>query len=141
VPYDSRTYLLSQFIFHKGDAGAIQPRDRSAMKMWLTDIGGNTFMTAEWKDPDVLLKENQDYIVAKIARSGDRLSVRQVNADFVKDANVQTPEALAKLIADHLKDPKLFEDKEVVYEKVGAERGDEMGAILKAFNHPGAPAQ
>src|SRR6266436_6625426 len=60
IPYDSRTYLLTQMVFHKSDGGAIQPRDRSVMKMWLTDVGGTTFMTAEWKDPEVLLKESQD---------------------------------------------------------------------------------
>ncbi len=141
IPYDSRTYLLTQMIFHKSDGGAIQPRDRSTMKMWLTDVGGTTFMTAEWKDPEVLLKESQDYIVAKIARSGDRISVLQVSADFVKQANVQSSEALAKLIADNLKNPKLFEEKESVYEKVGADRAEEMQGILKAFNHPGAAAQ
>ena len=138
IPYDSRTYLLTQMVFHKSDGGAIQPRDRSVMKMWLTDVGGTTFMTAEWKDPEVLLKESQDYIVAKIARSGDRISVLQVSADFVKQANVQSSEALAKLIADNLKNPKLFEEKESVYDKVGADRAEEMQGILKAFNHPGA---
>ena len=50
IPYDSRTYLLTQMIFHKSDGGAIQPRDRSVMKMWLTDVGGTTFMTAENAD-------------------------------------------------------------------------------------------
>jgi dihydroneopterin aldolase len=138
IPYDSRTYLLTQMIFHKSDGGAIQAVSRSVMKMWLTDVGGTTFMTAEWKDPEVLLKESTDYIVAKIARSGDRLTVQQVSEEFVKQANVQSAEALSKLIADNLKNPKLFEDKEFIYEKVGADRAEEMQGILKAFNHPGA---
>ena len=140
VPWDSRTYQLTQMVFRK-DGASVQPRDRTVVKMWLTDIGGTTFMTAEWKDADVLLKEITDYIVAKIARSGDRITVRQVSEEFVKQANVQSAETLAKLIADNLKNPKLFEEKESVYEKVGAERAEEMQGILKAFNHAGAPGQ
>jgi hypothetical protein len=136
MKYDSRTYLISEMKFVKTDAG-YQSRGQTNMKAWLTRIGDTTFITAEPKDPKSLIESSDKaYFVAKIARAGDQVTVQQVDEKFVKEANVTTPAALAKLIADNLANPKLLEADTGTYTRMGPGDSDKAKSILNAFAEP-----
>jgi hypothetical protein len=136
LPYDSRTLLISDMKFVKTDAG-YQSRGQTTMKAWLTKIGDTTFITAEPKDPKSLVESaDKAYFVAKISRVGEQVTVQQVAGDFVKQANVTTPAALAKLIADNLQNPKLFETDSGTYTRMGPGDSEKAKSILGAFTEP-----
>jgi hypothetical protein len=136
MPYDARTLLISDMKFVKTDAG-YQSRGQSNMKAWLTKIGDTTFITAEPKDAKSLVESaDKAYFVAKIVRVGDQVTVQSVDGDFVKQANVTTPSALAKLIAENLQNPKLFETESGTYTRMGPGDSEKAKGILGAFSEP-----
>ncbi len=137
MPYDSRTLLISQMRFVKTDAG-YQSRGQINMKAWLTKIGDTTFITAEGKDPKSLVESgDKAYFVAKIARVGEQVTVQSGRSgDFVKEAKVSTPAELAKLIADNLQNPKLYETDSGTYTRMGPGDSEKAKSILSAFSEP-----
>ena len=136
MPFDARTYLITQLRFVKTDAG-YQSRGQSNMKGWLTKIGDTTFITAEGKDPKSLVESaDKIWFVAKIQRTGEQVTIQQVDGKFVKESNIATPDALAKFITDNLKNPKLYEEDTGTYTRLGPGDSEKAKGILSAFSEP-----
>lgn len=125
-PYDAHTWFLQYFISEKKDGketvGIVN------CKAWLANFAGTTFICCESLDnSDFLPGKTADktYFVAKLDRTGDKLTLSPVNdsSDLLKDAKTQpqieavlkanannkalyeetNPMTFAKLDKDHLK--------------------------------------
>ena len=111
--FDARTYSVSEFDFTK-DKDNVTIKSRSDWKLWLTDVGGQTFATCQLIDQKLLVATKDDksdddkYSILKLVRTGDSLTVQTLDDDFIKAANVQNPQELQDLIAKNLNNPKLF---------------------------------
>lgn len=133
VPYDPRTYLVTYMRFTRGADKQVVANEESTYKMWLTNVGGTTFLTLEPKDASTLLgKPGTAYLVAKVSREGSVVTVTDVSDKLVKEAHVTTSAELENLIAGRLGDPDLFGET-ASYDLLGPDRADDAKSILAAF--------
>jgi hypothetical protein len=133
VPYDPRTYLVTYMRFARGADKQVVAQEESTYKMWLTNVGGTTFITLEPKDAATLLgKTGTFFVVAKVSREGSVTTITDVSDKLVKEAHVTTPAEFEKLIAGRLGDPDLFGDT-ASYDLLGPDRADDAKSILAAF--------
>jgi hypothetical protein len=138
MPYDARTYLISDMKYSKRTGGGYNPRGQMNTKAWLTSVAGETFVTAELKDPKLLVEDTgKAYYVAKLTRHGDEVTLHAVDEQFIKDANVTKPAELTKVITENLKNPKLYEADAATFVKAGPEKAEELKAVFDAFANPG----
>jgi hypothetical protein len=140
MKYDARTYLVSDMKFAKRADGGYVSRGQVDSKAWLTTVAGETFVTAELKDPKLLVEDTgKAFYVAKLTRHGDEVKLQAVDEQFIKDANVTKPAELTKVITENVKNPKLYEADAATFAKAGPDKADALKAIFDSFANP--PAQ
>jgi hypothetical protein len=135
--YDNRTYLVSEFDFKKAN-DSITIGSRVDWKVWLTEVGGQRFATAEIIDPKLLVDTDsadskEKYAIMKLALSGDNLTMKAVNDDFVKSSGVKNAQELQDLIAKNLDNPKLFGDEDMVLTRQTGDQTSLAKDVLNAF--------
>lgn len=136
--YDARTYLVSDMKYAKRPGGGYVSKGQFDAKAWLTPVGGETFITGEFKEPKSLVEDTgKTYYVAKVTHHGDEVKLQAVDEQFIKDANVSKPEELAKVITENVKNAKLYEADATTFVKAGADKAEELKAIFAAFSNPG----
>lgn len=135
IPYDARTYVVTDMSFSRDPQQRPQPKSEMIYKMWLTDINGATFATLEPKDPATLLPNaGKFYEVLKISRQGNTITAQDISEQFVKDANITTPQALEKLITENFQNPALYGNT-ATFDLLAPGQTDDAKSILSAFNH------
>jgi hypothetical protein len=135
--FDARTYIVSDFDFTK-DKDNVTIKGRMDWKMWLTDVGGQTFATCQAIDPKLLAQAKGDstdeiYAIFKVVLTGDSLTVQTVDDDFVKAANVQNSQQLQDLITKNLDNPKLFSKEAAGLTRMTEEQKKDVSSVLDAF--------
>lgn len=133
VPYDAHTSLMSQFGFKK-DGDTIKPGGRFDWKMWLVDIKGTTFASLEMKNPQLAMEPQEErFTSAKLKRDGETITFQTIKDEFVKNANIITPQQLQDLIADNLNSADLFNDATTMTQ-VKADQKEMVEKVIDAFS-------
>lgn len=131
-PYDARTYLAGVFRCREED-GAVEPVDHHDYKAWLTQLGGETFVTMEpliWAE-FVGLAEKPPYLVGKIRLIDDALRLRLVDGGSEPAKSAADSGELEAVIEKHVAQDALYVDDPVVFHKM--DDTSRIERILKAF--------
>ncbi len=111
---DARGYLLQRYGFKRADDMTASLDDSpTTAHAWLATIGGATFVSMEVLDPkqiaspDSAERKNR-YIVARVELKDDKLTVRGISPESIKDKDITTPQKFEQLIKDHLDDKELY---------------------------------
>lgn len=130
---NEHTYLAQHFNLKK-NADAYTIDSALSCRVWLSEIGGQTFMSMQMFQPQSLLDPKNNpplYIVAKLTFKEGSLEVRGVEPDFVKHA--KTPAELEKVITDNLDKPALYIDAQT-FKKITPENRDAFSKVLEAID-------
>ncbi len=110
---DGKTY---DFEWITGEGTLAEPTKVSigplAGQLWLTEIGEARFATARFdRVPDDLARhvKEKPYLIVKLERSGDRLTLRKLNAKTEDFAQAKTPADMQAAIKNHLDDASAYD--------------------------------
>ncbi len=107
---DKHVLLIRMYAYRQADDG-VHKESQSAYTGWLTPVGGETFLTVEVRDPEEVFKPEAErkraYMISKLAFGEGWISLMQIKDDMGKQAH--TPAELARLIADNVDKPELYE--------------------------------
>jgi hypothetical protein len=134
-PFDAHTYVLHAAEFKK-DGDKFQALDLQLYKAWLTSVKGATFITLEPLSQHLpnMQDEKRAYLVARLIREGDGLSVKGVDADFEPMKTVKSAADVARVIADNLENQKLYSENPTHYRHLDAEKdADTLKPLIQLF--------
>ena len=111
--FDAHAYLITQYGL-KDDGGQTKPSYMNITKSWLTRIADMDILTSKMVDPRWELGDEAEvkkrYAFYRIKHNGAQVQTRRLNEELL--AQAKTPEAMAKLIADHAKKDDLWDSSE-----------------------------
>jgi hypothetical protein len=127
-PYDARTYHVMQYAAKPDPGGAWERGGEMIFKAWLTDVGGQTFVTMQ------VLGEESDtpYMVVRLELADDRLEARGIKPGFVKENGVKNESDFRKLIQANLDNLEMYEEPQTYFKADGPDL-ETVKAITSLF--------
>lgn len=124
APFDEHAYIMDAVGFTM-DKDTPRPESHFAMKGWLTDVKGKTFLTTEFARqiagtaPD----EERAYPTFKISIKGDQLTAQMLSEKFFD--NVKTSDDLEKIVSENVENEKMY-DSEATYQRLDPAKDKEF---------------
>jgi len=131
--FDPHAYLITMYGL-KDDGGQKKPSFMLVTKSWLTRIADMDILTCKMVDPRWELGDEADvkkrYSFYRVKHNGNEVQYRRLNEELL--AQAKTPEAMAKLIADHAGKEDLWDSSEPEHtlSPIPDSRKDEVKKIL-----------
>jgi hypothetical protein len=110
-PWDERTFIVDALSGDFLEDGNVKPRERNIFKGWLTEIKGQTFLTLQPIETTGMLNGDSRpayYIVTRVKLEGATLTAMALDPEFKKLREVRDRDALEKIVAENIDDPKLY---------------------------------
>lgn len=128
---NERTYLIQSFRIEKsGDARVL--RNSLACRGWMTEIAGHKFLSLEMYPPAGSLEAKPDpnrYVVARVQIKDNTISVRGIDANFVKGKPLDRPQQLEAIIKENIDADEMYAG-ELTYEKVTEANREKLKAVI-----------
>jgi hypothetical protein len=110
-PWDERTFIVDVLGGDFLEDGNVRPRERNVFKGWLTEIKGQTFLTLQPIETTGMLNGDSRqayYINTRVKIEGATLTAMALDPEFKKLKESRDRDALEKIVAENIDDPKLY---------------------------------
>ena len=116
-PWDERTFVVDVLSGDLAEDGSTKPRARDIYKGWLTEVKGQTFMTLQPVETTGMVNgdaRQSYYLVARVKIEGPTLTAMALDPEFKKLKDAPDREALERIVAENIDDPKLLNTAPIV---------------------------
>ncbi|HET6246664.1 MAG TPA: hypothetical protein VFE47_03115 [Tepidisphaeraceae bacterium] len=140
LAYDPRTYLITLYSY-EGDGAKAKLQSRTTCKAWMTSVAGMDVLCCKMIDPewDFYFPGSVHFYFRIRRPDGPDPSAREVtvlNDNFLGQA--KTPEELAKMITDNLKNPELWRKEfgPIVLHRATDKERENIEKLIRALSPP-----
>lgn len=133
-PWDSRTYALHLIDF-TGTPQQPGEIEHSVLKGWLTEVGGETFLTLQSMESLAEVpgaaEDEKIYLICRLMLDGDRLVATSLNPSYPLFEHLRSSEELARIISQNMADPQMFASEPIDARRVAEGELESLMQSLK----------